>query len=304
MNDMDKAPRGMGIYLRVFSSRFREKFPPEKLAKILKDHGIKHAYMLAVWHDEKGFREPNTSDRHEAFEHKYALLARYGEALTKAGVSVGIWGFPMPGHERAYFDSFVGITQHLTKDVIKHWLHDPEKPWKVKGAPLASRTMRGQGEAVGNVRQHRLGYLQDRVDDFQFLNDLLAEQCGIESTGVTSYGMAQWHKLPWVIDESVSREHAGGLANMGWSSPQLYSVSQSQVDAGLAAWRDRGSVVFVPSVPVFGKNANRALEGHLRAFVDEGTPVDVTGMIVWSFRQMNMLEGKILHKFSEEMGWA
>lgn len=283
---MIEAPKGFGVYLRDLTKDFRDRWPAAKLAKHLKDHHVKHVYILAFW-DEGGsvFRRYNRN-----------VGKPYVEAFIKEGITVGIWGFPHPDFVQRYVEMMADTTYNFApKGGITHWLHDPELPWKAKGNPRATDMgLRGQGEAIkgfgSNKNKEQLSELAIELCQAEAVERAMLKVPGV---GITSYGMAKWHPIPYDV-----------FAGYGWSSPQLYSVNRSNVDLGLSMWADRGSHVFIPSVPVFGPNSDVRLSTHLNAFLDEGTPVDVTGFVVWSFPQMSPMEARTIRSFAEKVGWA
>lgn len=284
------APTGVGVYLRNFTQEFRLKWPAKKLAQRLKDYGIKHAAILACWDDHYGFQRNNQ-----------IVAGQYAEALHKQGIMVGLWGFPHPDRVAQYITRLTEATDECGGGLanggpIAYWLHDPEIYWKFKGERIGLG-MRGQGEAVQGVEPgvRKEGYLNDRADEL-VVEDMVARSiAGVPGCGLTSYGMAEWHPIPY--RQILEYGHI-------WGSPQLYSVSPAMVDKGLKSWQERGSVVNIPSVPAFGKNSERALAKHLASFVDPGTPVDISGIIVWSYPQLNKQEFAILQEFSEKQGWS
>ena len=278
------APTGIGVYIRDLTKPLRDKWPPKRLAKFFKDHAIRQVYLLAFW-DEGGnnFRMFNRN-----------IARPYVDAFTTAGIEVGVWGFPHPNQVSRYIATMSELSQNFgDKGQIKYWLHDPELPWKPRNAPKASDTMRGQGEAIkGDGSSLNLDKLTDLALELCQHDSIERRIIGVESVGITSYGMARWHPMPWMV-----------FAQYGWSSPQLYSVSPANVDAGLKMWADNGATSFSPSIPVFGPNSQNKLHAHMHAFVDEGTPVKVNGFVVWSFNQLANLEARTLRSFSDKMGW-
>ena len=117
--------------------------------------------------------------------------------------------------------------------------------------------------------------------------DAMDESLGI---GITSYGMAMYHKnFPWSV--------FGGI---GWGSPQLYSVGPDQIDRGIVKWRQHGWEEIIPSVPTFGKTSGAQLHDHLSNFVDGDE--NVTGFIFWSWRQTSRDEWRILARWADWFG--
>lgn len=278
-------PKGIGIYLRDLTKDFRDKWKPAKFAKYLKEHAIRHAYVLAFWDEGHTFRKYN---------HNFA--APYVQAMINEGIEVGIWGFPHPLHADRYVQAMAEVSQVLTKNggKISCWLHDPELPWKPKGAPRAVDTgLRGQGEAIKgegtNVNKAALSELALELCQKEAIERAILKIPGV---GITSYGMAKWHPIPYNI-----------FAGYGWSSPQLYSVNPINVDLGMQMWVDRGSQVLIPSVPVFGPNTESRLSKHLNAFIDQADN-QPQGFVVWSFPQMSPMEARILRSFSDRKGWT
>ena len=279
MSDGD--PVGLGVYVRNLDRRFRARRTPQQFAKRMKDHGFRNVWLQACWSDHRGHRESNRGQ-----------VRPYAEACAAAGLTVGLWGFPSPVAIEPYFDSMVQRASECgggvdKGGVIQSLLHDPELPWKVKGGKHREvpMSMRGQGEAIeGDGLIDSMEELNECAHRFMGADAIARQEIGVPSVGNTSYGMAAWHPIPYEI-----------FAQYGWQSPQLYSVTPSQVAKGIKQWRDLGAGYIVPSVPAFGKNSGPRLAAHLDAFVPHG----IKGAIVWSSRQISAAELRTLQAFSE-----
>lgn len=97
--------------------------------------------------------------------------------------------------------------------------------------------------------------------------------------GVTSFGRLDWHNLP-------------GLKGVGWSSPQLYTVSSDACRKAIATWQVPGAHI-VPSVPAYGPNSEGELDVYLEAMHDL-----VKGYIVWSWPQISAQEWRTIQAWS------
>jgi len=275
-------PTGVGLYMRGLS---KEKHgTPAQAAKKAKDNGVSFVAIMAAWQDihngKERFLYSNGRDPER--------IVRYAEAFLNAGVKPWIWGFPRAGGEHQYINRMCDVSTR--SKVIQGWLHDPELfyKWSAK-ARWAPSGMRGQAEYTGKAEAPK-GSKQIREIAAMRLMDLTEEsrQNGlIRAYGVTSYGMAQYHKnFPWKQ-----------FSVKGFGSPQLYSVTPEQVDQGIAAWRAHGWTHIVPSVPLFGKMSGAHLHDHLSNFVDGEE--DISGLLFWSWRQASRDEWRVMARWAE-----
>lgn len=287
---LSRPPKGIGVYVRNLSRKFRAKHTPERMVRRLKAAGVRTVAFQAVWQDhQRGHKESNAG-----------VLAPYVRACVDAGMTVGLWGFPQPNRLTEYFTSFKERTAECGGGIgyengtISFWLHDPEVYWKPQ-----RKAVKGQNPALmrGEFREAVQGQIPVTVADLDMAarwligDDLRARrEAQVPSVGVTSYGIASWHPIPYGVFL--------GLAGYTWGSPQLYSTQDALTARGLKEWREFCKVL-VPSVPAFGRNSKHHLAKHLRRF--EGD--DIHGLMVWSYRQIDRLEARTLKAFAEERGW-
>jgi len=281
---MSNAPKGIGVYCRQLTEKSHDK--PEVFAKKLKDNGITYAAFLACWQDKQG---PNKSFRQFAGG-SAVTTQRYIDACLKAGIKVWLWGFPWIGHEAEYMDAMVTFARAMPKDSIQGFIHDPEVSYRDKNAKAAPAGSKGQGEAGFDFKPEAdLSRIETCAKKLMELDRKACADLKLQPSGITSYGMADWHALPWDI-----------LADGGrtWGSPQLYTVTAAQVDAGLRSWDKHHFGGLVPSVPGYGENSGPKLDEHLAKFVDGGDEPTIDGFLVWSYQQVNGVEWAILKKWA------
>ena len=277
--------KGIGIYIRGLSAK--KHGSPKEAAKKAKDHGVGHVAIMGAWQEEKGGKITQVT----------ANLRRdrwipYAEAFAAAGIDVGFWFYPWAGGEKMVLDA---LEEALTKGVpVAYLLADPELGYKWKGrahrrGPIG---MRGQGEAIKRraAEGTRSARIKAATALMMGLHRLRTEYGA--AMGLTSYGMAKYHpNFPW----------APFVLGCDLLSPQLYSVSPEQVDAGIEQWwklhEQRGQVLMSPSVPLFGKNSGAELHHHLSSFVDGNEDID--GFIAWSWRQASRAEWNTLARWSD-----
>lgn len=84
----------------------------------------------------------------------------------------------------------------------------------------------------------------------------------------------------------------GGL---GWGSPQIYTLDDRRMRRGLTEWAGAGWEHVVPSVAAFGVRSGSAMRKRLEAYRD------YPGVIVWSFRQLDAAEWRVLGEFTERL---
>lgn len=269
-------PTGIGFYARTLSESTHGT--PKAMAKRLVDHGATWVAFLACWQDRSG---PG-----KAFvqrEPRRAVHDRYVEACAAAGLEVWLWGFPWLGHEDAYLDA---MRRHVTP-AIRGLLHDPEVSYrdKRKSPPKGSR---GQADVLEGDDDSTETRVVERARALIRGDAALVDDLGLRPSGITSYGVAQFHALPW------AELSAGGA----WGSPQLYSIGDALVDSGLAGWKARGFSTLLPSIPTYGPNSGAQLDSHLARFVREGRPT-IDGFAVWSYQQTGGTEWRTLARWAE-----
>lgn len=280
---MSKAPPGIGTYARQLSEKTHGT--PAQFAKNHKDNGLSYTALLGCWQDKQGeggtFRQfaGGPVDR----------MRRYADACIAEGVKVWLWGFPWLGHEAAYMDAMGDMLRALGPRTVTGVIHDPEVSYRDKSnTPPAGSA--GQGEAAEGLKAE--GTAAQALAGAKKLMELdrkLVTEFGLAPTGITSYGMAKWHALPWAAFADGGRT---------WGSPQLYTVTPKQVDQGLASWAKEGFAGLAPSIPSYGENSGAKLDGHLGNFVN-GTEPTIDGFVVWSYPQIDGLEWATLKRWSE-----
>lgn len=269
-------PTGIGFYARTLSEATHGT--PKAMAARLRDHGARWVAFLACWQDRSGpgktFAE--RTPRRDVHD-------RYVAACREAGLDVWLWGFPWIGHEDAYVDA---LERHMTP-AIRGLLHDPEVSYrdKSKAPPKGSR---GQADVVEGDADSTTSRAAAGARRLIELDRKLVLERGLAPSGITSYGVAQFHAMPWA-------ELAAGGA---WGSPQLYSVGDELVESGLEGWMARGFSTLLPSVPTYGPNSGAKLDAHLARFVREGRPT-IDGFAVWSYQQTGGSEWKTLARWAE-----
>lgn len=280
---MSKAPTGIGTYARQLSEKTHGT--PAEFAKNHKDNGFTFAAFMACWQDMQGeggkFRQFGGGS--------LGTTTKYVEACLKADVKIWLWGFPWIGHEEAYMDAMVSMAKLLPESAIEGFLHDPEVSYRDKNAKLGSEESRGQGEATeGFVAVANASEIEVRAKKLMALDREAVAELKLRPSGITSYGMSDWHALPWEIFADGGRT---------WGSPQLYTVTPKQVDMGLKSWAKYKFDGLVPSIPAYGKNSGANLDAHLSNFVN-GTAPPIDGFIVWSYPQIDGVEWGILKKWA------
>jgi hypothetical protein len=278
-------PKGIGLYIRGLSRK--KHGTPKAAAKKAADNGVSFVAIMAAWQDvHKG---------KERFLHsngrKATIIREYAEAFVKKGIRVWIWGFPRAGGEEQYIDRLLHVSEVCDDELIYGWIHDPELfyKWKVKRRTSMIWNMRGQPEYTGRAAPPE-GSRAQRIRGAKKLIELTEDAFSsafIMSYGITSYGMAQYHRnFPW-----------GVFGGRGFGSPQLYSVGPKQIDMGIMRWRELGWNHIIPSVPLFGKNSGARLHDHLSNFVDgeEG----ISGLLFWSWRQASRDEWRVLARWAD-----
>lgn len=278
---MNGTPKGIGIYCRTLASSTHGT--PAAMAKKCRDNGIAFVALLGCWQDKSG---PGRT-----FKQRVDSIARtkeYAQACRDAGLDVWLWGFPWLGHEADYMRAMVNVAHAIGG--VRGFLHDPEVSYRDKAAVIVDKASRGQGEAVDSQPE---GTALSTARAAQTLLELDAQAIAdlrLAPSGITSYGMADWHPLPW------RQLAADGRV---WGSPQLYTVSPAQVDQGLASWQRRGFTTLLPSVPTYGENSGAKLDAHLARFVDGGGEPTIDGFVIWSMPQTSGVEWPILKRWGE-----
>lgn len=270
-------PSGIGFYCRGLSAETHGT--PDQMARRMADCGVRHAWLLVCWQDDKG-----------NFASNRGRLRAYAEALLRRGIGVGLWGFPRAGHETAFVDRFVQASEEV-KGLETWWLIDPEVfyKWKGGGTPLGTFTLQTEFSAAARAsgqQNFRTAAAESLVRQLR----TAAQARGGKGIGVTSYGMVDYHRnFPWAAFAK--------LAPGGFGSPQLYTVSPAEVDRGIASWRRHGWSVQLASVPTFGPKSGAALDDHLMKFVDgnEG----ISGFLFWSWMQTDAAERATIARWAE-----
>jgi hypothetical protein len=274
-------PKGIGLYTRNLSSSVYRS--PKQAAKQAADNGVSFIAIMAMWQDYLNGKDRQLYSNGQ----DGSLIASYAAAFKQQNIDVWLWGFPRGGWEEPFVERFGDVTK-ICKGTISGWLFDPEVYYKWSGKPIASLSMRGQPEfSTDAVPQgNKLSRRRQATMLIDLAMDALDESLGI---GITSYGMAQYHKnFPW--------EKFGGV---GWGSPQLYTVSPKQIDEGIKAWRNLEWKHIVPSVPTFGAKSGSALHDFLSNFVDGEE--DISGLIFWSWEMTSVDEWRVLARWAEWM---
>lgn len=272
-------PNGIGVYCRTLSKASHGT--PEQLATRLASSGCSWVAFMACWQDRQGgapreLRAPAKT------------LRAYAEACRARGLSIWLWGFPGCGREASYVEALAEASTALGPGVVAGWLHDVEVSYRDAKKPPPKGSA-GQGEAVAgsvgsSVTAARLGAL--RLLELELA---ARTRLGVAGVGVSSYGMAQWHALPWDVLARIG----------GFGSPQLYTVTPRQVDAGIDAWRAQGFESIIPSVPAYGPNSAANLDEYLGCFVDGHE--NVSGFAFWSYQQLAGVEWKTIAKWAEQL---
>ncbi len=265
-------PSGLGVYCRTLTTASHGT--PKQLATKLKENNFSFVCFMACWQDKQG---PGKSFRQ--LPTNLAVLRQYVVACQAAGLEIYLWGFPWIGHEDAYDQAMREATTACGPGVVKGWLHDPEVSFRDKNAKAAPKSSRGQGEAVDAAPEGDATKVQASAAKLVAQWKKAEGELGLCASGVTSYGMATFHPLPW---DTFSGEGAF------WGSPQLYTVGATQVDEGIESWRSHGFDVLLPSVPAYGENSAGKLDGHLNRFVDGNE--NISGFVVWSYPQISPFE--------------
>lgn len=274
------APKGIGVYARWLQASTHDT--PEQMARTLSAAGVSWVAFLACWQERTQRGGPvNTRGPRDLTE-----LRRYAAACQAVGIDVWVWGFPWIGYEAQYFETIRKVIADVPG--VLGVVHDPEVSYKATGKQ-APRGSRGQAEALDAVPEAEQSVTERRARVIVSLDAQMVADLGLRRSGITSYGMATWHRVPWAAFAS------GGA----WGSPQLYSVDDAQVDQGLSAWREKGYPELVPSVPLFGPNGGRKLDAHLSKFVNDGGEPEIKGFVFWSYQQANALEWKTIRRWAE-----
>ncbi len=274
------APAGIGFYARALAEQTHGT--PEQLAAKVLLHGGSFVAFMGCWQDRKdgGPRLlPISAER----------TAKYARAAHAAGLEVWLWGFPWVNRERQYADEMSKMVR-ACGGVVRGLIHDPEVSYKDRRAKAAPASSRGQGEAVTAGPEAGAATVRRGAQELMRLDRELVTAHGLATSGVTSYGMADWHALPWDVFASTGC----------WGSPQLYTVSPAQVDQGLRSWRAAGFHELLPSVPAYGDNSGRALDAHLARFVDGDEP-DIRGFVVWSYQQVGGVEWSTFDRWATQL---
>lgn len=270
-------PTGIGFYARTLSEATHGT--PKAMAAKLRDHGATWVAFLACWQDRSG---PGKTFAQR--EPRRAVHDRYVEACAAAGLDVWLWGFPWLGRETEYLEA---MRRHVTP-AIRGFLHDPEVSYRDKRRP-PPKGSRGQADVLEGDDDATETRVVDCARALIHGDAALVAELGLRPSGITSYGVAQYHALPW------AQLSAGGA----WGSPQLYTVGPELVDAGLAGWKARGFDVLLPSVGTYGENSGAKLDAHLARFVDSGNEPTIDGFAVWSYQQTGGVEWKTLARWAE-----
>lgn len=164
----------------------------------------------------------------------------------------------------------------------------------VWGYPLAGsedrfvdRMIAGAREAgaVGLLLDPEVSYVRRPEDARRLVSltiDALDESLGL---GITSFGMCNWHYLPWQE------------LQVGWGSPQVYTVDGQVLTSALEQWREGWHHV-VPSIAAFGKHSGRSMIDRVSLFRD------CPGVIVWSYQQISGAEWQVLSEFGDTLRYG
>lgn len=266
------APKGIGFYARTLSTSTHGT--PKAFAQKLRACGASWVALMAVWQDKRGHRPASTSS-----------TVAYASACRDAGIEVWLWGFPRLGLEAKYMETMHAMAKATS---ARGLLHDVEVSYRDARAKAPPPGSRGQGEAIDDEPEGDASRTSLGVRALLGLDLAVRTELGLATSGVSSYGMADWHSLPW----------ADLAARGAWGSPQLYTVTPRQVDQGLTSWRERGFATLLPSVPTYGPNSEGQLDAHLSRFVDGDEP-EIDGFAFWSFQQTSAREFRTIAKWAE-----
>lgn len=274
-------PKGIGLYARTLSVPTHGT--PAQMAKRCRDVGVSFVAFLGCWQDKSG---PGRTLKQRVPDAKQTR--GYVEALKNAGVEVWLWGFPWLDHELTYMEAMRAVAVGVGG--VRGFIHDPEVSYRDRAIARADKASRGQGEAVDAQPEGTALSTARAAQNLLTLDAQAIADLKLAPSGITSYGMADWHPLPW------RQLAADGRV---WGSPQLYTVTPKQVDQGLASWRAKGFSTLLPSVPTYGENAGANLDAHLARFVDGGGEPTIDGFLIWSWQQTGGVEWKTLAKWAE-----
>lgn len=281
---MSNAPQGIGVFCRMLTTKTHGT--PAQLAKKLKDNGLSYAAFLACWQDRQG---PNKTDR-EFQGGTDAVTKQYVDACKAAGIDAWLWGFPRLRHEDAYMARMAKVHAAMTPGSITGLIHDVEVSYRDKNAKIANKASRGQGEAIDDEPEGDASAATKGAIRLMELDRAYVKAHGLRPSGMSSYGMENFHPMPWDV-----------LADGGriWGSPQLYTVTPKQVDIGLSGWDSHHYGGLVPAIPGYGPNSAAALDEYLGCFVDSGNEPTIDGFIVWSYQQISGVEWATLKKWAQ-----
>lgn len=276
---------GIGIYARRLSTRIDGG--PVEMAKRAAGNGVRAVAIMGAWQEPSGSRivttAPNTG-RADA----------YIEQLRSHGIECWLWGYPWGGAHTDFVRAMEGCAQ---PELLTGWMLDPELglKWGIKHAPKSIDivdTMR-QGEAIAGTAS---GTQAQRRAQARSLMDASIGACSARGRipkrrlSITSYGRARFHpNFPWTEFAAPHDVEVTG-------SPQLYTATPAEVDAGIAEWRAHGYTRIEPSVGTFGARSGAKLHEHLSTFVDGVERVD--GFWFWSWQQTDSQEWRVIARWA------
>jgi hypothetical protein len=280
---------GIGIYIRRLSAKLDGG--PVVAAKRAADHGVRMVAIMGAWQEPRGGRVATGAPNAE-------IADRYVEQFAKRGIKVWLWGYPWGGEHDAFARAMQGTAN---PQGIEGWLLDPELGFKWAAGrqpkvPLGSVDAMRQGEAIPGTPS---GTQAIRRAQATALVDASIAALGTRALATTSYGRAKFHpNFPWnqFVRAARGTDMPGVRSGPVIGSPQLYTSTPDQVDAGIREWREHGFEWIVPSVGSFGPRSGAKLHEHLSTFVD-GTE-DVRGFWVWSWQQTDSQEWRVLARWA------
>lgn len=250
-------PKGLGFYLRDLKTMS----DPATAAKTAADHNVKHVAIMACWQEpEKGRLVHHEMNRE--------LVDDYAQAFAARGIVSRLWGYPWPGLEEQFRDTFLKHTEHC-KGLIKGWLLDPEKGYR--------------------------GHREDVVPLMELVIESMDESLDL---GVTSYSTPRnIRDFPWDL-----------FLDYGYLSPQVYgnvTPEEAGIRNSLKQWlslaEEPDDQPIIPSIASFGPEAEGNLKGWLekldRAYAAE-IKKPCPAAFVWSWPSTSSLEWRILGEWA------
>lgn len=191
-------------------------------------------------------------------------LFDYVKAMADVGIEPGIWGYPWVGKEREYV-TFTQSKVEQLEGLLRWVVIDPE---------LGYQFRKSSEERARSGAELLVTGLLDVVNESILF-------------GTTSYGAAHVQKsFPW-------RDFV-----LGFGSPQFYKAARATIDLAVPAWRSKGFVELMPSLPLYGPNGGTKLASYAD-YVISRDPNAISGLLFWSWRQLDKAEKKAIKALSE-----